>query len=63
MLDEETLLPPVRVLHERLTRNIRERDRLRTLLRLAVAAQQEGAATGQDPACPPARDARKGVRP
>jgi hypothetical protein len=66
MFDESTLLPPLPLIHERLTRNIQERDRLRTLLRLAVAAQQEG--TGRAEGGPPrpgspARPPGEGVRP
>jgi hypothetical protein len=38
MYDNTTLLPPVAVIHERLTRNQLERHRLRTLLRLVRAA-------------------------
>lgn len=36
MTDDAPLLPPVRLIHERLTRNQRERQLLRTLLRLAI---------------------------
>jgi hypothetical protein len=36
MTDETTLLPSLRIIHERLTRNQRERRRLRTLLKLAI---------------------------
>ena len=38
MTDDTTLLPPVRLIHERLTSNQRERARLRVLLRLALEA-------------------------
>jgi hypothetical protein len=41
MYDDTTLLPLVAVIHERLTRNQRERHRLRTLLRLARAADDD----------------------
>jgi hypothetical protein len=42
MYDDATLLPPVSLIHERLTRNQRERHRLRTLLRLARDAAEDG---------------------
>jgi hypothetical protein len=41
MVDEVSLLPPIRVINERLTRNERERRRLRTLLRLALEVNDE----------------------
>jgi len=41
MLDDATLLPPLPLIHERLTRNAKERSRLRTLLRLAVEARDD----------------------
>jgi hypothetical protein len=41
MADETSLLPPVRVIHDHLTRNQRERRRLRTLLRLAIEVDDE----------------------
>jgi hypothetical protein len=41
MTDEVSLLPPIRVINERLTRNERERRRLRTLLRLALEVNDE----------------------
>src|SRR4051812_35845919 len=41
MFDDATLLPPVSLIHERLTRNQRERNRLRILLRLARNAAEE----------------------
>jgi hypothetical protein len=41
MYDDTTLLPPVAVIHERLTLNQRERHRLRTLLRLVRAAEED----------------------
>jgi hypothetical protein len=50
MLDDQTLLPPLAVIHERLTRNARERDRLRTLQRLIVQAREEGLDPDPDPA-------------
>jgi hypothetical protein len=49
MFDEETLLPPLPIIHARLTRNARERSRLRMLLRLAIEAEdhrREEAAQG-----------------
>lgn len=44
--DSDPLLPPIGAIHERLTRNQRERKLLRDLLRLAVRASDE-AVTGQ----------------
>ncbi|MGP0069144.1 MAG: hypothetical protein ACLQGP_36785 [Isosphaeraceae bacterium] len=41
MFDDETLLPPLPVIQERLTRNQREEKRLRTLLRLAIEAKDD----------------------
>ncbi len=41
MNDNASLLPPVRVINERLTHNQRERRRLRTLLRLAIEVSHE----------------------
>ena len=38
--DCERLLPPAQVIHERLTRNQRERRLLRALLRLAIDAKE-----------------------
>jgi hypothetical protein len=37
------LLPPARVIHDRLTKNERERRRLRTLLRLVIEARDDAA--------------------
>jgi hypothetical protein len=48
MNDDSTLLPPVTEIHERLSRNARERHRLRTLLRLARAAAAEHSQPQQD---------------
>jgi len=58
MYDTKTLLPPVEVIHDRLTHNQRERHRLRTLLRLARDAQRQ-----DDTQASPKPDAadRKGV--
>ena len=44
--DRDTLLPPVHVINDRLTRNQRERHVLRTLLRLIV--DQNNDQTAQD---------------
>jgi hypothetical protein len=41
MSETASLLPPIGVIHERLTRNQRERAILRTLLKLSVRAEQE----------------------
>ncbi|MFI5454205.1 MAG: hypothetical protein ACHRXM_02020 [Isosphaerales bacterium] len=41
MSHDAPLLPPVRVINERLTQNQRERRRLRTLLRLAIEVGDE----------------------
>jgi hypothetical protein len=41
MYDDATLLPSVTLIYERLTRNQRERHRLRTLLRLARHASDD----------------------
>jgi hypothetical protein len=41
MSNEASLLPPLTMIHERLTRNQRERHRLRTLLRLAIEVDNE----------------------
>ena len=41
MQEPEALLPPPGVIHERLTRNQRERAMLRALLRLSVRAAEE----------------------
>jgi hypothetical protein len=40
MSDCERLLPPPHVIHERLTRNQRERHLLRALLRLTIDAER-----------------------
>jgi hypothetical protein len=48
MTDEVTLLPPIRIINERLTRNERERRRLRTLLRLAIEVDDERRAPAPD---------------
>ena len=37
------LLPPVGIIHDRLTKNERERRRLRTLLRLVIEARDDAA--------------------
>jgi hypothetical protein len=44
--DDDTLLPPAELVHDRLTRNQRERHRLRTLLRLI--ADQDRPETASD---------------
>jgi len=49
MPESDQLLPPVDVIHERLTRNQRERRLLRTLLRLTIDADKAGRQTAQDP--------------
>jgi hypothetical protein len=58
MFDEETLLPPLPTIHARLTRNARERSRLRTLLRLAIEAEdhkrEEAAESPRKPHSPSA---------
>jgi hypothetical protein len=41
MADNDTLLPPISVISERLTRNQRERHLLRALFKLAVRAEKE----------------------
>jgi hypothetical protein len=41
MADATSLLPPIRVIHDHLTRNQRERRQLRTLLRLALEVSDE----------------------
>jgi hypothetical protein len=41
MTNDMSLLPPLKVIHEQLTRNQRERRRLRTLLRLAIEVDDE----------------------
>jgi hypothetical protein len=41
MVDDVSLLPPLGVIHDRLTRNQQERRRLRTLLRLAIEVDGE----------------------
>lgn len=41
MSDETSLLPPIGLIHERLTRNERERRLLRTLQRLALREHEE----------------------
>jgi hypothetical protein len=45
MTDPKPLLPPAHVVHERLTRNQRERHILRTLLRLIVETDQDAERT------------------
>jgi hypothetical protein len=59
MIDEASLLPPIRVINERLTRNQRERRRLRTLLRLALEVNDE--CRRRAPATPQPAAAREGV--
>jgi hypothetical protein len=41
MYDDATLLPPARLIHERLSLNQRERHRLHTLLRLVRHAEDD----------------------
>jgi hypothetical protein len=41
MTDNSALLPPIRLITQRLTQNQRERRRLRTLLRLALEVDDE----------------------
>jgi hypothetical protein len=41
MSDSSTILPPAHLVHEQLTRNQRERRRLRTLLRVILEASEE----------------------
>ena len=48
MYDDTTLLPPVAVIQERLTRNQRERHRLRTLLRLVRSADEDRPQTASE---------------
>jgi hypothetical protein len=43
MSEDDRLLPPEQVIHERLTRNQRERRLLRTLLRLIVDKDRDQA--------------------
>jgi hypothetical protein len=60
----DSLLPPLREIHTRLTINARERHRLRTLLRLAVEAQEDAERLGAMPAAPQPEAARpEGVAP
>ena len=48
MSDVLSLIPPANVIHERLTRNQRERKVLRDLLRLSVRATEAGSYSGAD---------------
>lgn len=41
MYDDLALALPIREINKRLTRNARERDRLRTMLRVAVEARKD----------------------
>ncbi|HZW33451.1 MAG TPA: hypothetical protein VFF52_22220 [Isosphaeraceae bacterium] len=41
MYDNTSLLPPIRVINEKLTQNQRERRRLHALLRLALEADDD----------------------
>jgi hypothetical protein len=43
MSKHDDLIPPAPIVRERLSRNLRERRRLRSLLRLAVQAAQDRA--------------------
>jgi hypothetical protein len=54
VIDDHIQLPPVRVINERLTRNQRERRRLRTLLRLAIEVDDERRQTTRDGSTPAA---------
>jgi hypothetical protein len=49
MSDCEQLLPPVHVIHARLTRNQRERRLLRTLLRLVMTEAESTRQTASQP--------------
>ena len=51
MPNDAPLLPPVRVIHERLTRNQRERRLLRTLLRLALRDNEDQLGLAEKPSC------------
>jgi hypothetical protein len=53
MYDDATLLPPLPLIHSRLTRNAKERHRLRTLLRLAIEARDDAERTAAQAAPEP----------
>jgi hypothetical protein len=52
MYDDLALTLPVSEINKRLTRNARERDRLRTLLRVAVEARKDAEKFGATPDAP-----------
>jgi hypothetical protein len=49
MYDDATLLPPAHLIHERLSRNQRERHRLHTLLRLVRHAEEDWPRQSHEP--------------
>lgn len=48
MYDDLALMLPVGEINKRLTRNARERDRLRTMLRVAVEAREDAEKFGTE---------------
>jgi hypothetical protein len=62
MWDKDRLLPPLRIIHERLTRNRREHRLLRTLHRLAVEGLDDRSAEGGPESLPDTSAVAKEVR-